>query len=183
VLTPEEIKITESTVEDLATLLAKGEFSAVTVTKAFLRRAALAQKAVRTPIISTFHLILPEIAKINFLKCNCITELLPERALAHATYLDSYLKEHGKPIGPLHGVPLSVKEHLGLKDLDHNAGFVAWVGRTSSVDSHIVEILERAGCVAFVRTTQPQSLMHLETSSNLYGYVLALGVEGVRVAI
>jgi amidase len=50
VLTPEEIKITESTVEDLATSLAKGELSAVTVTKAFLRRAALAQKAVCLPI-------------------------------------------------------------------------------------------------------------------------------------
>lgn len=47
VLTPEEIEITESTVEDLAEKLAKEELSAVTVTKAFLRRAGLAQKAVR----------------------------------------------------------------------------------------------------------------------------------------
>lgn len=46
ILTAEEIKITESTVEELAPLLAKGELSAVTVTKAFLRRAGLAQKAV-----------------------------------------------------------------------------------------------------------------------------------------
>jgi amidase len=68
-------------------------------------------------------------------------------------------------------VPLSVKEHIGVKDLDHNAGFVAWVGRTSPEDAHIVQILEQAGAVAFVRTTQPQCLMHLETSSNLYGYV------------
>lgn len=49
VLTPEEIKITESTVEGLAALLAKGGLSAVTVTKAFLRRASLAQKAVCLP--------------------------------------------------------------------------------------------------------------------------------------
>lgn len=64
-----------------------------------------------------------------------------------------------------------MKEHLGVKDLDHNAGFVAWVGRTSSGDAHIVQILENAGGVFHVRTTQPQSLMHLETSSNIYGYV------------
>lgn len=49
VLTQEEIKITESTVEELAPLLATGELSAVTVTKAFLRRAALAQAAVYLP--------------------------------------------------------------------------------------------------------------------------------------
>lgn len=54
VLTPEEIEITESTVEDLAATLAKGELSAVTVTKAFLRRAALAQKAVCSPPILSF---------------------------------------------------------------------------------------------------------------------------------
>jgi hypothetical protein len=51
VLTPEEIKITESTVEDLAAQLTEGKITAVEVTKAFLRRAGLAQKAVRpTPI-------------------------------------------------------------------------------------------------------------------------------------
>ena len=46
VLTPEEIKITESLVEDLTAQLAEDSISSVTVTKAFLRRAALAQKAV-----------------------------------------------------------------------------------------------------------------------------------------
>lgn len=46
VLTTEEIKITESKVEELAPQLARGELSAVTVVKAFLRRAALAQKLV-----------------------------------------------------------------------------------------------------------------------------------------
>lgn len=49
VLTPQEIQITESTVEDLAATIANGGLSAVTVTKAFLRRAALAQKAVCSP--------------------------------------------------------------------------------------------------------------------------------------
>jgi amidase len=54
VLTPEEIQITESTVEDLAATIAKGGLSAVTVTKAFLRRAALAQKAVYSPYSTPF---------------------------------------------------------------------------------------------------------------------------------
>ena len=46
ILTKEEIKITESKVEELAPQLAQGELSAVTVVEAFLRRAALAQKLV-----------------------------------------------------------------------------------------------------------------------------------------
>jgi amidase len=56
VLTAEEIKITESTVEGLAEAVAKSEFSAVTVTKAFLRRAALAQKAVCLTLSFLFSL-------------------------------------------------------------------------------------------------------------------------------
>jgi hypothetical protein len=53
VLTAEEIQITEATVEELAGKLAKEELSAVTVIKAFLRRAALAQKVV-FPILRPF---------------------------------------------------------------------------------------------------------------------------------
>jgi hypothetical protein len=45
-LTAEEIKFTETLVEDLVPQLANGELSSVTVIKAFLRRAGLAQKAV-----------------------------------------------------------------------------------------------------------------------------------------
>ena len=47
VLSLEEISVTESSVEELAATIAKGQLSAVTVTKAFLRRAGLAQKVVR----------------------------------------------------------------------------------------------------------------------------------------
>lgn len=94
-----------------------------------------------------------------------MTELLPERALLRAAYLDAYLKEQGKPLGPLHGIPISVKEHIGMRDYDLNAGFVAWVGRVCQEDAHILQILWAAGAVFYVRTTQPQSLMHLETST------------------
>ncbi len=56
ILTPEEIKITETLVEDLIPQLAHGQISSLTVVKAFLRRAALAQKAVCFPLPSIFAL-------------------------------------------------------------------------------------------------------------------------------
>ena len=72
-------------------------------------------------------------------------------------------------MGPLHGLPISVKEHIGMKDLGLNAGFISWWDKKGEEDAHILQILWKAGCVFYVRTTQPQTLMHLETSSNLYG--------------
>ncbi|KAL8707607.1 MAG: hypothetical protein Q9220_007394 [cf. Caloplaca sp. 1 TL-2023] len=145
-LSPEEIDITESPAERLLEQLRAGQLTAVAVTNAFLRRAAIAQNLT-----------------------NCITELLPERALARAAFLDDYLQRNGKPLGPLHGLPISVKEHIGMKGLGLNAGYVAWWNKTAPEDARVLQILSRAGAVFHARTTQPQTLMHLETDSNLYG--------------
>lgn len=48
-----EVKITEKSAEELVKLLAEGKLSAVEVTKSFLRRAALAQRLVRTNFSKT----------------------------------------------------------------------------------------------------------------------------------
>lgn len=64
-----------------------------------------------------------------------------------------------------------------MKGLDLNAGFVAWVGQVGDEDATILQILWNAGAIFYARTTQPQTLMHLETSSSLYGSVREVPVE------
>ncbi|KAF2160433.1 hypothetical protein M409DRAFT_70401 [Zasmidium cellare ATCC 36951] len=146
-LLPEDvITITETGPEILLQQLASQKLTCTAVTKAFLQRAGLASRLT-----------------------NCVTELLPDRALSRAKYLDDYLHEHGKPIGPLHGLPISVKEHIGMKGLDQNGGFISWVGRVAPDDAIILKLLWNAGAVFYARTTEPQTLMHLETSNNIYG--------------
>jgi amidase len=140
------IEITESPAEKLLHQMATGKLTSTEVTQSFLQRAGLASKLV-----------------------NCITELLPERSLQRAADLDKYYAQHGTPIGPLHGLPISVKEHIAMKGLDLNAGFVSWVGNVAPDDGLILKLLWNAGCVFHARTTEPQTLMHLETSSNIYG--------------
>lgn len=56
-----------------------------------------------------------------------------------------------------------------MKDLTLNAGFISWWDKNGEDDAHVLKILWNAGCVFYARTTEPQTLMHLETSSNLYG--------------
>lgn len=62
-----------------------------------------------------------------------------------------------------------MKEHVEFKDLGVNVGFVSWWDHKAEDDAHILKILWGAGCIFYARTTEPQTLMHLETSSNLYG--------------
>ena len=40
---------------------------------------------------------------------NCLTNFFPEKALARAKELDEILAKTGKPVGPLHGLPVGVK--------------------------------------------------------------------------
>lgn len=69
------------------------------------------------------------------------------------------MKEHKKPMGPLHGLPVSVKEHVGMRGLTCNAGLVAWADVIATDDALILKTLWDAGCVFYVWTTQPQALV------------------------
>lgn len=97
---------------------------------------------------------------------NCLTELLWDQAIARAKQLDA----SPEPTGPLFGLPISTKEHHGMKyeGTRSNGSYVAWVDRKHG-PCQLYDILWDAGCVFYVRTTQPQTIMHLETNSNLYG--------------
>jgi len=79
--------------------------------------------------------------------------------MSRAAELDKYFEKHKKPKGALHGLPISVKEHVGMKGLDLNAGFISWVGRTAEDDADILKILSKAGAVFYARTTGPQTLV------------------------
>lgn len=146
VLDKQTISITSLLPEELLASLATGQLTALQVTNAYLQRTAVAQQL-----------------------ANCITELLPDRALERARELDVYFEEHRRPIGPLHGLPISVKEHIGLQGLRCTTGYVSHWGTVAKEDAHILQVLRNAGAVFHCRTTVPQTMMHLETDSNLYG--------------
>ncbi|KAF2639078.1 amidase [Massarina eburnea CBS 473.64] len=140
------VSITSLPPDEILKLLSTGQLTAVDVTNAYLRRAAVAQRLV-----------------------NCITELLPSRAVKQAEELDAYYREHQRPMGPLHGLPISVKEHIGFKGLRCSTGYVSQYDRIPNEDAHVLQILQEAGAVFHCRTTEPQTMMHLETDSNLWG--------------
>lgn len=146
ILDQSTLAITSLLPEELLASLADGRLSAVEVTKAYLQRAAVAQGL-----------------------SNCVTELLPQRAINRAQELDEYFRAHKRPIGPLHGLPMSAKEHIGFEGLRCTTGYVSHWGVTSKKDAHILQVLHDAGAVFHCRTTVPQTMMHLETDSNLYG--------------
>lgn len=142
-LTDREIDITEYyNAVSLARSIATKDLSAVEVTRAFAKRAIIAHQ----------------------LTC-CLTQWFVDEALERARELDEYLEKHGKPIGPLHGVPISIKEHIPVAGTFSSQGTLASTV-LSERDSHMVAILRKAGAVFYCKTNQPQAIMHLESTSH-----------------
>jgi amidase len=90
-------------------------------------------------------------------------------ALERAKELDAYMETHGRPIGALHGLPISVKEHIFLANTPATSGSISWADSPSPGDALICKVFREAGAIFHVKTTNPQTLMALETHSNLFG--------------
>ncbi|KAJ0414276.1 amidase signature domain-containing protein [Aspergillus carlsbadensis] len=103
ILTQEELQWTEiDDVTVLVRLLATCEVSSAQLTTAFCKRAAIAQQMT-----------------------GCLTEIFFDLALEKARILDEEMEKLGKVKGPLHGLPVSVKDRFDVQGFDTTVG---WVG-------------------------------------------------------
>ncbi|KAF5252860.1 hypothetical protein FANTH_2184 [Fusarium anthophilum] len=142
ILTDQEIDITENyDATALAAAIASRKFTSVAVVTAFAKRAIIAHQ----------------------LTC-CLTQWWFKDAVLHAQLLDQYQDNTGMTLGPLHGVPVSIKEHMPASNHWSNVGYLA-TRKLDKKDCQMVKILRDAGAVLFCKTNQPQSIMHLETTS------------------
>jgi Asp-tRNA(Asn)/Glu-tRNA(Gln) amidotransferase A subunit family amidase len=74
-----------------------------------------------------------------------------EHALRQARAADDHRKE-GKATGPLHGVPIGIKDIFDTGDLPTELGSPLWAGRTPRSDAAAVAMLRAAGAVIMGKT-------------------------------
>jgi Asp-tRNA(Asn)/Glu-tRNA(Gln) amidotransferase A subunit family amidase len=79
------------------------------------------------------------------------TFLDPEYARAQARAADEY-RLSGQPIGPLHGVPVGLKDIIDTGDMPTENGSVLHAGRTPSRDATVVSMLRGAGAIIMGKT-------------------------------
>ncbi|KAJ4140614.1 hypothetical protein NW765_015891 [Fusarium oxysporum] len=111
---------------------------------------------------------------------NCLHEIFVDQALERARYLDDYFAKHGTTLGPLHGLPISLKDQFHVKGVDTTMGYVGWIGgnlgidpdKTHTVESQIVTELLSLGAVLYCKTSLPQTLLFGETKNNIIGQTL-----------
>jgi Asp-tRNA(Asn)/Glu-tRNA(Gln) amidotransferase A subunit family amidase len=75
----------------------------------------------------------------------------PDHALAQARAADEW-RLQGRPTGPLHGVPVGIKDIFDTADMPTENGSVLYAGRTPSRDATVVARLRAAGAVVMGKT-------------------------------
>ncbi len=80
-------------------------------------------------------------------RTNAVAEFL-DSVLPWALALDRLPPEAR---GPLHGVPVSLKEHLHLEGHDSTCGLARYVGVSREDDAGVVAMLKSLGAVPFCR--------------------------------
>src|SRR5213082_2278047 len=106
---------------------------------------------------SSVHLTREYIARIQALdqsgpNVNSVIELNPD-ALAMAKHADE-LRKHGKVLGPLHGIPVLLKDNIDTGDgMQTSAGSFALVGIPAPKDSTVAANLRAGGAVILGKTT------------------------------
>lgn len=100
---------------------------------------------------------------------NCLTVIMFDEGIAHAKKLDEYFARRGKTIGPLHGLPISLKDNFNVPGKPSSVGFCSWALEPVQEESTIVGVLRDLGAVAYVKTNVPTAMMIPETVNNCYG--------------
>ncbi|WRT69538.1 uncharacterized protein IL334_006525 [Kwoniella shivajii] len=149
VLTPKEVEITELEAPVLVEKMIKGELKCYDVTLAFCKRASIAQQLT-----------------------NCLTEIFFTAALANAKAIDEEFARTGTPRGPLHGLPVSLKDNFYVEGVDTTVGFVAWANDSApkEKESEMTKMMRDCGAVLFCKTNVPTAMMIAETYNNVWGY-------------
>ena len=112
---------------------------------------------------------------------NCLHEIFFDQALERAVQLDDYYAKHKRTLGPLHGIPISLKDQFHVKGVDTTMGYVGWIGsnlgindpsQAHQVESQITSELLSLGAVLYCKTSLPQTLLIGETKNNIIGQTL-----------
>jgi amidase len=135
----------------------------------FLSAMNMAQH-IREKKISPVELAEAHLAKIARLnpKLNAFVHVDPERVRCEARHAEAVVTR-GETLGPLHGVPLSIKSSLDVAGLRCEAGTRLRAGNVATQDAPLVTRLRQAGAIVLGVTNTPELLMAWETDNLLCG--------------
>jgi amidase len=130
---------------ELAGMIRSGEVTSVEVVEAHLERIEAVNPAL-----------------------NAVVVVLADQALEAAKAADQQVADGGE-LGPLHGVPVTVKENIDVAGTPTTNGVVALGEAIPATDAPLVERLRAAGAIVLGRTNLPDMGLRISTDCSLRG--------------
>jgi amidase len=132
--------------------------------------AAGLARMIRSRELSATELLEATLAQIDAVNpaLNAIVKVLGDEARAEAAAADRKLAA-GEKVGPLHGVPFTVKENIDMAGLPTTWGVPALAQAITPMDAPVVERMRAAGAIPIGRTNLPDMALRIHTNSSLHG--------------
>ena len=120
--------------------------------------------------LSSAEVVNAHLARIDAVNpaLNAVVRVLAEEARAGAVLADERLAA-GEKVGPLHGVPFTVKENIDMAGLPTTWGVPALAQAVVPADAPVVERMRAAGAIPIGRTNLPDMALRVHTASSLHG--------------
>jgi len=147
----EPFHLDEATISDVHAAYKSGALTSVKLVQAYLARIRTSDQA--GP------------------KLNVVIFLNP-RALEEAAALDEHFRKTGKFVGPLHGIPVLLKDNVNTKDMPTTGGSLSLAGYTPSTDAAITQKLRSAGAIILAKVNLHEFAIWGETISSIQGQTL-----------
>lgn len=110
---------------------------------------------------------LAQIARVNH-AVNSIVTLVADRAMADAAAADEELA-HGKPRGPLHGLPIAHKDLVATKGIRTTQGSPFFRDFVPDADAPIITLIRKAGALTVGKTNTPEFGAGSHTFNTVFG--------------
>lgn len=140
------------------------------MTELWRRSASELAALIASKQVSATEVVDAHLARIDAVnsKVNAVVRVLADEARSAAVEADRKVAS-GERIGPLHGVPVTVKENIDMAGLPTTWGVPALSGAVVPLDAPVVEKIRAAGGIPIGRTNLPDMGMRIHTDSSLYG--------------
>jgi amidase len=134
-----------------------------------LSATELAQRIARRQL-SSAEVVNAHLARIDAVNpaLNAVVRVLGDQAREAADLADRRLAV-GETIGPLHGVPFTVKENIDMAGLPTTWGVPILAEAVVPMDAPVVERMRAAGAIPIGRTNLPDMALRIHTASSLHG--------------
>ncbi|MEM9197588.1 MAG: amidase [Pseudomonadota bacterium] len=149
-------EIEETTIADIHAAYQAGTLSAVALTQGYLDRIAALDKT--GPELNAFVMMNPA-------------------ALDRAAELDKIYAETGSFVGPLHGIPIGIKDQAETAGIETSFGSAALKGYVPETDATIVTKLQEAGAILLGKLTMP------DFAASWWGYGSVHGITRCPYAL